>query len=273
MSTEKLSSISSVGEIRGFFDLLLPGVFVLLHAWLVAYSIADQSARAAIGSISLSPATIITIAVPAGYLVGLALRMLRTGLADGWSVRFVLRFASGRSFHRMDESGKEGKTGSGLRPREEVLAERFPYPILMHDRVREHLPMEALEFFETTWAPGKPFIQTVTVFTFEFWKVLLASVDRSAAREAYLLEVSVRLAAHMCYALIMCISMLLPAVVISALWTHGPTAQMAFLAAVECVLVLIVIYNLRFFRMGEVEHVFAMCFKNRAAIKAKLGAG
>jgi len=85
-------TLTSIGEIRGFFDLLLPGVFILLHLALVLYAIGTVAMRDALAELSLRPAFTFVIIVPTGYLIGLALRMTRTGYADRRSAEFPIQF-------------------------------------------------------------------------------------------------------------------------------------------------------------------------------------
>jgi hypothetical protein len=138
----------------------------------------------------------------------------------------------------------------------------------MRSRVRDCLPAEAATFYDA-WAPPAK-TQNTSVFTFEFWKTLLASVDQEAARQAYYAEIFVRLAAHTCYALFWCILMLACAIPFAVLDPQESWRLLVFLLLGDLTLLAIVLYNLRFLRVGEVEHVFASCFNHRAALLDRL---
>lgn len=268
MADENIVAGPSIVHIRGFFDQLLPGIFVLLHIWLATYWLSDTNTRKEIASLVQFPIVLMLITLPAGYLIGLALRMFRTGFADRWSVMLLLLFPKGRGFLRLQSGDRSELQEKAQRTKREILDDRFPYPGLMRIRIDDQLPAEASEFFNLIWSDAVGRRRRTTVFTFEFWKVLLASVDPQAAREANSREVAVRLAAHTCYALFMCVGIMIPvAIMLLHRGDAGHAELFAILIALEFPILLIMTYNFRFFRTGEVEHVFSVCFRHRVALK------
>jgi len=268
MSEDKaVFPVSSIAEIRGFFDMFLPGLFVLLHGLFVAYVISSDTNRHLLRDILRSPTSLFLIAVPTAYLIGVALRMTRTSSADRMSARVFLKFDTGKDFHNLVDKPTQVQIETGKRDRKMVLEERFPYPNLMRYRVKTNLPSEASIFYDI-WAPASG--QTTSVFTFEFWKTLLAHVDPEAGRQAYYSEIFVRVAAHTYYALCYCLLILSVALISDLLGRQELWRLISFFILADIGLLVTVVYNLRFLRVSEVEHVFASCFNHRAAILGRL---
>jgi hypothetical protein len=181
--------------------------------------------------------------------------------------------SQGAQFSSPESGGHKTSQGEARRSRDEIPADAFPYPQQMRIRIRHQLPLEALEFFDATRSQPYGADRRPAVFTFEFRKVLPASIDPAAAREATSLEVSVRLAAHTCYALLICVCLMIPTIAILFRSNPGQAQLCELLTLVESFTLLIMIYNFRFFRTGEVERIFAFCFRHRAALKRLVEAG
>jgi hypothetical protein len=258
--------LSSIAEIRGFFDMFLPGLFVLLHGFFVAYVISSQDSRKLLLDVLHSPASIVLIAVPTAYLIGVALRMTRTSAADKMSARVFLRFRTGKNFHNVVDKLTPADVEAGKRDRKTALKERFPYPTLMRSRVKRDLPPEASLFYEIWALEGR----TTSVFTFEFWKTLLSYVDPEAGRQAYYLEIFVRVAAHTYYALLYCLVLLTIAFAVNFATSRDLWRLVLFFLLADIAMLVAVVYNLRYLRVGEVERVFGICFNHRAAILDRL---
>ena len=207
MPDERMPRLSAISEIRDFFEVFLPGFFLLLHIALLAYCAVPASARVVFnawlpGNLWAAAAF---IGLPVGYVLGLALRLGRTSYADSVSGRLV-RFTSGRKLI----SAAEGWWGPELvhgyfRLAKSIIQEGIPYPGLIMQRVAVNLPTEARIFYESLWITQTrgevPRVVKIDLLRFNFFKTLVASLDDRAARDMFAFEMRVRHAAHTCYAL------------------------------------------------------------------------
>ena len=279
MSNEKLPSLTATGEIRGFFEVFLPGLFLLLHVLLLVYCAAPTGpAGAFVSQFSRSDFAIISaIGLPLGYVLGLAMRLGRTSYADKVSGWMVLILPSGR---RLYASADKWWANSSIKkqiarddPTKPTHREGLPYPSFMMARVSKSLPPKARSFYELVWleqpsTPDEQRYARINLFRFNFFKELVASVDSQAASDMFAAEMMVRHAAHMCYALffaglLLCISSVLPGAGVM-----GLRLTLLLLACGEWfVLIVGLLPNLRFLRVSEAELAFTCCFRNRDTLE------
>jgi hypothetical protein len=273
MPNEKPPALSPIGEIRGFFETFLPGLFLLFHiALLACCTLPTTSGEKFIRIVSDNVPVLTVIGLPAGYIVGLALRLVRTNPADSLSKWLFPLLPDGRRLLSMAEEWWSNPE-LPFQLHKPVREERFPYTALMMARIAKHLPSEAREFYETRWANKEPTENEkpklrVDLFRFGFLKTLTFSVDQNAAKEMYAIEMMVRHAANICYALIFSALALGVAGFQRAPIEAGLQPLMLSLAGGEAfVLIFVLLPNLRLLRILEVEIVFTYCFRNRTLVQ------
>ena len=278
MPDGKPPSLSAFGEVRGFFEIFLPGVFLLLHVAVLVYCTAPVNSPPAdfvkwISGNLAAAASI--IGLPAGYVLGLALRLGRTNFADwvsGWLVRAV---PSGRKLITDAEDwwGKDQMNGEFILDKR-IRREAIPYPGLMMARLARELPPEARTFYESRWinerGGGTTRVVRIGLFRFNFFKTLVASLDNRDGKEMLAAEMMVRHAAHICYALFFS-ALALSLSAVSAV--EGLRSLLLWICGGELFLLLGLLMNLRLLRIGEVELVFACCFRNRVKLERLIQSG
>ncbi len=274
MPDDKTPGFSAIAEVRGFFETFMPGFFLLLHILLLVYCVAPPNTPAAGFLKWLSnnvAAAASAIGLPAGYVVGLALRLGRTSFADKISGWLVLLLPSGWKLIASAEDCWANEAVPQIfeleRPIRGRHAERIPYPAFMMARVAQSLSTQALDFYQTRWLKeGKDETRRVVkmnLFRFNFFKTLLSSVDERAAKDLFAAEMMVRHVAHLCYALFFSALILSMSAIISR---HELATVLWWIFGGELFLLIGLLLNLRLLRIGEVELVFSHCFRNRLAL-------
>lgn len=285
MPNDRPPGLSSITEVRGFFEVFLPGLFLLLHITLLICC-AAPAAREAVNKWLQTQgnlwAAALAVGLPAGYLLGLVLRLGRTGPADERSGPRCWRGPGKKLISAAEDwwgTGSQDIDGEPFRlddkgPRQEG----FPYPALMMQRVAAHLGPEALSFYTSIWIQqsDRPFVKT-DLFRFNFLKNLVALVDISAAKEILAEEMRTRHAAHTCYALFFSALALWGSALF--VFIRGPVRlEGGILLTCLAIGELLVLFrsllpNLRLLRIGEVEKVFTCCFGNRVMLRRLISHG
>jgi|SRR5579864_8841410 len=249
-------SIPGIGEIRGFFEIFLPGGFLLTNLVLVAYFFQgyDSHTKDFLDFLGGHEGIGAAVAVPISYLFGVCLRLLRTSSADELSAHCI----------RL--------TAVLLRPelreaRKSFAGERFPYPKTIGQRW-ENLPHDALEFYGQYWSAEGGQRRDLT--SFDFYKSVVESINERAAKEVSAAEALTRHSASMCYALMVSLIFLVVPVVIR-LVRHEFSVLLVCLFSGYFLAFLGVIWNLRFLRAYEVETVIALSFIYRKEFKEIIG--
>jgi hypothetical protein len=288
MPTERPPSLSAFSEIRGFFEVFLPGLFLLLHILLLLYCMQPTGRAAALFSQLLtgnSFGVASVVGLPLGYVLGLALRLGRTSFADRLSVYLAflltsLRKLYGSANNWLSNAKKQEQFGLS----KSIWRESLPYPGFMMAHVAQSLPPEALAFYKEIWVEWlededckyRNVIRCpkINLFRFNFFKTLVASVDDQAAREMFAAEMMVRHAAHMCYAMTFAALILLYSANLTGAIAVGLRLILLCLSSGEWfVLLFFLLPNLRLLRISEAELVFTCCFRNRNALQGLVQKG
>ena len=253
--------ISTIGIARGIFDILVPGVFLLLNLGLVVYSLpfVDQQTKDFMNATAGNSAVILVIALCFGYLIGVLLRLFRTEVADHCSVAWL------RLVHP-----------DARKKRNELwwAREKFPYICWIGEVCKHYLsaghsesaeppePSEIQRFYKEIWYPRRRDGQNRQFFN--FCKVMINSVDERAASEINAAEALSRYIASMFCALVLS-SILISITVILRCYHFGQiTVGLVALLFAYLFAVLVILTYFRFVRIREVEIVFAASFRNKS---------
>jgi len=287
MSDERPNVLPIIGDVKGFFEVFLPGLFLLLHLALLFYCLPFGPAAHFLSwllSSGLGAAAI--IGLPLGYVLGLALRLGRTSFADRMSVPLARRWTALKRMHESAAAWLQRQDETQSNFLELLSDENLPYPLLMMARVARLLPPEALRFYKTVWLSrvevennGSQMLRPeIGLFRFNFLKTLVASVDEQAAKNMFTAEMMVRHSAHMCAALLIAaLTMFASSLAIAfALWkqcvpsiaTWGLLGVLILGGFLESIILFVgLLPNLRLLRVSEAELVFTCCFRNRNALE------
>ena len=280
MPDDKPPSLTAVAEIRGFFEIFLPGLFLLLHIVLFIYCASPAVTAELMRWLSSNLATAASVmGLPAGYVLGFALRLGRTTFADKVSGRMTRWLRGGRQpidYAETYWNEDDGMQHKKLRIPKPIRRERFPYPGLMMAHIAKKLP-EALAFYDSVWLvetiddAGRP-CRGSDVFRFNFLKTLLGSLDDRAAKDIFAMEMMVRHAAHLSYALLLSTLFVFASAVISRFTKIQPQLwfPLLCLTVIEATILLTFLLNLRLLRLSEVELVFFCCYRNGIRLKEQL---
>ena len=239
-----------VSNFRGFFEILMPGLFlvlnVILSSIILGSSIAPELIPAIKSSIKyLSNPAIILLLIVIGYLFGVVLRLLKTTNIDTYSKDYISRL-------------KPKKRDSSY------LTEDFFYGKWMEEKIRDRLPKEAALFYEKNWGDkDKKNAQANTTF-FNFCKTIITKHDPQSGNEIFAAEALSRFVAGSFYALIISfLLMLLNAICVYKLFSLRAGLLPLIIAFGYAYLIHVILAQFRFLRCKEVDTVFNACFANR----------
>jgi mannose-6-phosphate isomerase-like protein (cupin superfamily) len=240
-------------SIRGFFEILMPGIFLVLNAALTAYFLGAvlspglQAALQPLWNLITNPAVAIFLLVAVGYPVGVVLRLLKSARIDALSARYI-RFL-------------KPKTRNEL-----YLTDHFFYGNWMYDKAHTRLPAEAARFYDDYWKDKYTGDGTTNTTWFNFCKTIIAKNDIQSGLEIYAAEALSRFLAGSYYALqVSIVLMLANAVVAGLLLAPGAAILPALVALAYLFMFHIILSQYRLLRHKEVDTVFSACFANRKA--------
>lgn len=236
---------------RGFFEILMPGIFLVLNlaltAYLVASAVVPQLLPAIKSAIThcANPAVLISLLVVFGYPVGVVLRLLKNANIDGHSARYI------------------GMLHPGERDLP-YLKDKFFYGNWMRDKCRSRLPAEAARFYEEYWADKDTGDSRKNTTFFNFCKTLVAKHDPQSASEIFAAEALCRFVAGSYYALLVSVFlMVMNALCVYAQFSIRAAVLVLVLAACYLYLVHVILSQYRLLRCKEVDTAFNACFANR----------
>lgn len=249
-------NIPSIGGARGIFEILVPGVFMLVNLVAVVYlfPFTDAETKRLIATGTSNQVFNLLMAIIFGYLIGVILRMFRADVPDKLSAKWIRGFK--RAARLKDGTFKLYAT------------EEFPYIGWIGQKIRQGLPPNAVEFYERIWAPRKIKGQQNNQF-FNFCKNMIIAADERCANEIYAAEALSRYIAEMFYALVsvfalMLITIIVHYIVFAQVLAAPVAVVLAYFAAIVGILA-----NYRFIRIKEVETVFAATFKHASLFQEK----
>jgi hypothetical protein len=255
-------NIPTIGGARGIFDILVPGMFLLINLGVVVCLLpfVDDETKRLIANCADNPAVAVIVSVVFGYLIGVILRLLRPSGPDRLSAAWV-----GRGHRRVQRNGGESEKGHKRKKYRLPLwaSEQFPYigylGIVCRRRIRS---AEVLGFYERTWAPSKR--RGPNREFFNFCKTMIVSQDKKAAGEIRAAEALVRYMSGMFYALVVACFLLLVALIVRWITIGQVTVGLIIMLCTYLVAIGVILRRFRFVRTKEVETVFAASFKNRS---------
>jgi hypothetical protein len=102
--------IPTIGGARGIFEILVPGMFLLVNLGVVVYLLPfiDVETRDLIAACVSEPVVAVVIGVVFGYLIGVVLRLFPPGgpdkLSGAWAGRLYRRAGEGEEKQKKEES-------------------------------------------------------------------------------------------------------------------------------------------------------------------------
>lgn len=245
--------------VRGFFEILMPGVFLLLNLLgtfgLLVATLGNTDQQAALRAFAASETYSLSLLLCLGYLLGVVLRLFRTQMVDHWSGRFI----------RL------------LRPKwkqEPFITGHFFFNGWMREKCATRLDPSVSRFYEEHWAKRDTGIPSQNTTFFNLCKAFVNKVDPASANEIFAAEALCRFIAGSCYAL--CLAMfltimdaILVGTLISALLIYIPLA----VGLIYFLLILGILAEFRLLRCKEVNTVFDACYLNRQLFQEHFGSG
>jgi hypothetical protein len=202
---ENAMNVPSVGGARGVFEILVPGVFLILNIAGLVY-VLDSKACEQLGNLFTSPALALLVVTCFGYLAGVLLRMVKSEAADLESGRWQ-RFAYRNKKWKQSEVDVFRARGlwwvSMGDAFSSVFEEDFPYIKWLGISAAKYLPESASEFYARVWEPRARADGSNTQF-FNLCKTILESVDPRASATIYSAEALSRYISGALYALVIC---------------------------------------------------------------------
>jgi hypothetical protein len=195
-----MNNIPTIGGARGIFEIFVPGVFLLLNLAAIAYlfPFIDKDTKNFILGCNSNPVLSLVIMVCFDYLIGVILRLFRTELADKLSARWNQKF---NSYARQEDGTLK------------LWAyEEFPYIGWIGEVCKLYLPLDALDFYNKTWAGRRREGQNRQFFN--FCKTMINSVDERAANEIYSAEALSRYISGIFYSLVIASCLLFVTVIL-----------------------------------------------------------
>jgi hypothetical protein len=243
--------IPTIGGARGIFEILVPGMFLLVNLGVVVYLLPfiDVETRDLIAACVTEPVVAVVIGVVFGYLIGLLLRLLQPAGPDRLSAAWL-----GRRYRRARKQG--GKIPL-------YISERFPYIGYLGGMCRQRIcSSDVLDFYKKTWAPRRRRGQNLEFFN--FCKAMILSEDERSASEIYAAEAFVRYMSGMFYALVAAFCMILVTFVVRWVDVGRPMAGLIIMLCTYLLAIGMILRSFRFIRIKEAQTVFAASFKNRS---------
>jgi hypothetical protein len=262
-----MGRIPGAGTFRGAFELLVPGVFLLLNIVAAVYSAHPTEPQTSIQkqievlANNLAGATLLVI--PFGYLIGVSLRLVKTKKADSLSARF-LKHWEGVAKVAVPEEGDLDV--SSREARALLLDSEFPYTDYIVRVTIPALPKcvrEDLERFEWEKITRSQHLN--------FRKVVVTCANERAAAELSAAESLSRYVASMLYGLSAAITVLFVSALVRAIsWEVEAWVLIAITA--YAVGVWIILWSFRYLRLKEVEAILATCYQTAGEFLPRKGA-
>lgn len=246
--------IPTMGGARGIFEILMPGVFLLVNLGVVVHLLpfVDDETRGFIAACVSEPVVAVVIGVPFGYLIGLLLRLLQPAGPDRLSAAWL-----GRRYRRARKQG-------GRLPLH--ISDRFPYIRYLGGMCKRRIrSSEVLDFYRKTWAPRRRRGRNLEFFN--FCKAMIPSEDERSASEIYAAEAFVRYMSGMFYALVVAFCIILVTVIVRWIVVGQPTAGLIIMLCIYLLAIGMILRRFRFIRIKEAQTVFAASFKNRSVFE------
>jgi hypothetical protein len=254
-----MNEVPTIGGARGVFEIFVPGVFLLVNIVGAIYLFPWMS-REIIGGLNrlaANAAATIVITVCFGYLCGVVLRLQRADLADSVSAWWIRRF---------NARAKRPK-GPSEDPYWSWAKDDIPFIRWIGEMCDIYLPSEVKQYYLKEWEKRLPNAK-ITSKNKQFLNLCKVAIskDRNLAAEVYTAEALTRYVACMFYALLVASVLAAGTAVLNLAYAFAAKASFAAAigAGVACSAYLLaaclIIKNLRFVRIKEVETLFYACY-------------
>ena len=276
---------------RNFFEILMPGVFLLLNLLgtfaLLMVALADAGRLVIVREFLANTTMALALILSLGYLLGVVLRLFRTEYLDSWSgwfigqvktmwrkaipcrLLFLGRLRLIRSFKTKRRTEPRKRPGNRRR-KDSWITEPFFYNRWMQQNCNKRFDPAVGKFYELYWANRATGNAYENTSFFNFCKALINKVDPGSASEVFEAEAMSRFVAGSCYAL--CFALVLAPVdaVIVCVFISCRLVILPFsIALVYSLLVMGILWTFRLLRCKEVRTVFDACYLNREYFEGK----
>jgi hypothetical protein len=232
-----------------FFEILMPGVFLLLNMLgtfgLFMVTLADSDRQRAVHEFLVAPTYALALILSLGYLLGVVLRLFRTQFVDNWSGWFI----------------------GLLKPvwrDEPFITDPFFYNRWMRNKCNKRFDPFVGQFYERYWAQRDTGDAFKNTSFFNMCKVLINKTDPNSANEVFAAEAMSRFVAGSFYALFFaCMLAFLDAIIVWEFIGRRLALLPIAVALVYFLLMLGILWEFRFLRCKEVDAVFDACYANR----------
>lgn len=237
-------------SIRGFFEILMPGIFLLLNFIAACVLLTSATSPDLIPIIKKalhyleSPGSVLFL-VAFGYPVGISLRLLRCEGVDKLSAKYIklLKMADPNALY---------------------LTESFFFPEWMLQKCKTGLPAEAKRFCEKYWGKQLSESEVPNTHAFNLYKVMIAKNDPQSGNEVYAAEALSRFVAGSFYALLISIFMMAVSLFSLLRLTSAPTLILPLVITCSYfALIHVILSRYRLLRCKEVDTVFNAALANR----------
>jgi mannose-6-phosphate isomerase-like protein (cupin superfamily) len=238
-------------SIRGFFEILMPGVFLVLNAVVTLYVLTSVLAPKIVSQLNAallhcsSPALAASLLIAVSYPVGVVLRLLKNAKIDGRSAAYIRLMHPGEreAFYVKDE---------------------FFFNNWMKEKVKERLPSDAAFFYQKYWADKDTGSGTKNTTFFNFCKTIVAKNDPQSGIEIYGAEALSRFLAGSYYALQASVLLMLANAICAFTCLSPRYALLPLIIIIGYLYLLhVILSQYRLLRCKEVDIVFNACFANR----------
>jgi tetratricopeptide (TPR) repeat protein len=276
-------NIPYIGAAKGLFEMLVPGVFLLINlVFFLNYFSNQFSKNSAVFDI-LKGNTLfgLVVIIVFGYLIGVVLWLIGAENPDNLST--IFRRIASTTFRRIIptrfRSSKEDPS---------YYMQAFPYINGLGSIVEKYLPKEAINFYANCWEPRK--FEEKNKYFLNYCKTLINAKDPQSAFEISSNEALIRYIAAMFYALL--ISLILVVVIFifeyfactpfiynakqalnlttfACLISPKPTATLidsVIFIAIYIASICLLLRRLRYMRFKEVQTVFVASLINKDTI-------
>lgn len=258
-----MGNVPAIGGAKGIFEILVPGVFVLVNIVTAVYVFpwGGREARAAIQAVGANSMLSFVVLICLGYLLGVLLRLTRADRADEWSAAWIRRFR---------------RTAKNVEGRYRAFAiEPFPYISWLREMAEEYMPPSVVRYYESEWAhqkrrgPNKQFFNLCKI------AVISSAEPASSALTAEILaaEALTRYGACMIYALALALGIAIASAVACLMALQWAAVGWLLLGGAYALALVLLLKNFRFVRIKEVETIFGASFVKRIRIEGIEGAG
>jgi hypothetical protein len=277
---DEKTNIPHVGSAKGLFEMLVPGVFLLINIGFFLNYFSKQFSNNSLvfDFLKNNPLLGLVAIVAFGYLIGVVLWLIGAENPDAVSPKFQ-RIIPSRLWTIIPKRFRRSKEDHSY------YEEAFPYINGLGSIVENYLPNEAKEFYKNCWGPRNSIDRNK--YFFNYCKMLINSKDPQSAFEISSNEALIRYIAAMFYALLT--SLILVSIIflfeyyscspmiyqvkktlnLSNLCPITVTPELidsVFFIVIYIAAIFVLLRRLRYMRFKEVQTVFVASLANKDTI-------